>query len=387
MVQPDSGPGDTAGRTRTIAARPDAGLQNLLLSVLSRADTADDEAEADREDRPENQFTPEPTAPVNMPELSALADPDGVAAGDVSVFPAHWSPEAAVDATWQLVEPPVNDADRIADLVEFPAEHAVQVPVQVEQALPVAFDPEPVEPIAWQAPSAPSSGLSLPTRVPAATPIAAPVLPPAVQPVLAPPSELTDLDSKHRPTDFVAERWEVEPEFAPIQGEAGTRHDDVGLPTVTASELTLLAQAMDDLRVRPGEEGLPPAVIFFQIIGPMLSNRVLEGFRDLIKGGVRGGDVVVSVNDRTIAMVCGGLFYPGDLEMIADRIRDRVNAKAPVIIQEAFAILIGGALSHADESQPSVIGRAERSRRQAEATRTGRVLIDYGMGPGVLPDL
>ncbi len=170
---------------------------------------------------------------------------------------------------------------------------------------------------------------------------------------------------------------------APVAAAASSA---TALPALLPEDVERICGALERVRVRPGEEGLPPAVLFFQIVGPPISNRVLDGFRDLIKGGVRGGDVIETVNDRTIAMACGGLFYPGDLEMIADRIRDRVNEKAPVIMREAFAVLIGGALSARDEDPASVVRRAEWARHEAETTRSARVLIDYGLGPGILPE-
>ncbi len=156
--------------------------------------------------------------------------------------------------------------------------------------------------------------------------------------------------------------------------------------SLAAEQVARIADALGRVRVRPGEEGLPPAVLFFHIVGPALTPRLLDGFGELIRAGVRGGDVVESVGDRAIAMACGGLFYPGDLEMIADRIRERVNQKAPVIMRETFAILVGGALSAADEDPASLIERADRARAYAAQMNSPQVLIDYGLGPGVLPD-
>lgn len=156
--------------------------------------------------------------------------------------------------------------------------------------------------------------------------------------------------------------------------------------SLTTEQVARISEALARVRVRPGEEGLPPAVLFFHIVGPALTPRLLDGFGELIRAGVRGGDVVESVGDRAIAMACGGLFYPGDLEMIADRIRERVNHKAPVIMRETFAILVGGALSAADEDPVDLIERADRARAYAAQVNSPHVLIDYGLGPGVMPD-
>jgi hypothetical protein len=156
---------------------------------------------------------------------------------------------------------------------------------------------------------------------------------------------------------------------------------------ISSRELATLLDGMGRLRVRPGEEGLPPAILRFEIIGPPMSERILTGVSDLVETGVRGGDVVVVTGDRTVVLVCGGLFFPGDLEVLADRVRARIQAKAPVLLRDAFMVVAGGARGSLGEDPLVLIERAERARMLAASRRDTHALIDYGLGPGVLPNL
>lgn len=355
MPQDDQLSTGAAPRTaRPIALVPDSSLQHLLLNVLGRGgDQPRTDTDVDVEAADEGEVADETEAADESADPTADERPDDLNADDLSADDPRADRTTAID-----LDPVALPPDPMADLPWLTGDDVVALTIAAERAAPG---------LVLRGSASSDSGRSLDLY----------------DADLTVSTDATDeLDAEAHGAGEIGSGADGDLDAA----TAGTRADDAPLPELGDAQMAAVVEALSRLRVRPGEEGLPPAVLFFQIVGPPMSSRVLGGFSDLIKAGVRGGDVVEPINDRTLVMVCGGLFFPGDLEMIADRIRDRVNAKAPVMMKEAFAVLVGGALCGRDEAIPRVIGRAERARIEAESTRSSRVLIDYGLGAGIMPD-
>jgi len=98
----------------------------------------------------------------------------------------------------------------------------------------------------------------------------------------------------------------------------------------------------------------------------------------LALGAITDGDVVVRLGDRSVAMMCGGLFFPGDMEVVGERLRAQVYQACQVLFNvDHLTIVVAGALMAAGEDIGKFLTRGASARFHATAHRRTDVLIDY----------
>jgi hypothetical protein len=152
---------------------------------------------------------------------------------------------------------------------------------------------------------------------------------------------------------------------------------------LSAKQLTLMLEGLSLLRARPGEEGLPPAMLMLDIRvkGSMLPGDGLYAIRTQIDKSVRSGDVALVVPDLGVLLFCGGLFFPGDLEVMGARIRRRALDRPTSFVADEVRVVVAGALSMSGEDPISFINRGVTAFEDSIEYDRQDILIDYGGQP------
>jgi hypothetical protein len=151
--------------------------------------------------------------------------------------------------------------------------------------------------------------------------------------------------------------------------------------TLSASQLTTLLRGLNRVEPRPGEEGLPHAVLFLKLTGadPRFELALMEATSQQLQEALRGGDVVELVEQIGIALFCGGLFFPGDVEVLGSRIRRRTLERlAGVLDGIDFSIVMAGALGQPDEDPIDLLHRAVTTHDRSVAEGRHDIMVDYG---------
>jgi hypothetical protein len=152
---------------------------------------------------------------------------------------------------------------------------------------------------------------------------------------------------------------------------------------LNAKQLTIMLEGLSLLRARPGEEGLPPAMLMLdiRITGSLLPSDGLYAIRTQIDKSVRSGDVAVVVPDLGIVLFCGGLFFPGDLEVMGARVRRRALDRPTSFVADEVRVVVAGALSMSGEDPISFINRGVEAFEDSIEYDRQDILIDYGGQP------
>ena len=359
---------------RRVAARVDSGLAGLLAGVLARAGS-----EAD-----------------NVPETEADTEPETDTEFETEF--ETWSEAASRSAHDEVeVEPKVEAHQRWFSVAHVEAEVEPQFVEPLEHTEPESVPLEPVwdettveaEPT-WEAPAT----LSLRATAVAATPIDE-VPPPSAPdwntlPSLDPQPEIATWADADRVLDLdegavapAAFRWSDE-SLSPAPAttsvvEAVVEPRLVLTPVdLEPEEQELLLEGLSQVRARAGEEGLPFAVVHLELSGGGLGPGTGEVTRRYIQSIVRDGDVVVRLGDRSVAMMCGGLFFPGDMEVVGERLRAQLYQSRQVLFNvDDLNIVVAGALMAAGEELSEFLTRGASARFHATSHRRTDVLIDY----------
>jgi hypothetical protein len=161
----------------------------------------------------------------------------------------------------------------------------------------------------------------------------------------------------------------AEPEFVP-----GPKR------LLTSLQIGLLLEGLSQLRARPGEDGLPPGMLLMDVRGPLgrYHNDNLYSIRAQIDAAVRGGDMALVAPDIGIVLFCGGLFFPGDLEVMGARLRRRaLDANPSVSAADELRIVVAGALSVPGENPTDFIHRGVGAFDRSIETNRQDIVIDY----------
>lgn len=362
---------------RRLAARVDSGLAGLLAGVLARAESeSGPESEADLESEHDEV------------EVEVEADQRwfGVACVDARVEPQHVEPPAFTELeSLPVFEPEWEETPVEAEPNWEPLAEEISEPVRSwdeEEAVPA--------PAVWDPPPT----LSLQATTVAATPLNE-VPPPSAPdwntlPVRDSQPEIATWADADRVLDLddgavapEAFRWSDESLFAapttmsPVEPVVEPRL--VLTPVdLEPEEQELLLEGLSRVQARAGEEGLPFAVVHLELSGAGLGPGTGEVTRRYIQSIVRDGDVVVRLGDRSVAMMCGGLFFPGDMEVVGERIRTQVYQSCQVLFNvDDLTIVVAGALMAAGEDLSEFLTRSASARFHATAHRRTDVLIDY----------
>jgi hypothetical protein len=151
--------------------------------------------------------------------------------------------------------------------------------------------------------------------------------------------------------------------------------------TLNAKQLTALLDGLSRLTTRPGEEGLPPAMLLLDIKvrGSSVSGDGLYAVRSQIDSSVRAGDVALVVPELGVALFCGGLFFPGDLEVMGARVRRRALDRSPTVLtNDEVQVIVAGALCNDGEDPISFLNRAVWTFDESIVSNRQDILIDYG---------
>jgi hypothetical protein len=194
----------------------------------------------------------------------------------------------------------------------------------------------------------------------------------------------------HPPFDGTAPAWEPPPP-PPTQRQrlepGGIRRlrqavdEDVPQRALTAKQLTALLDGLSRLTARPGEEGLPPALLLLDIKvkGSTVASDGLYAVRSQIDNSVRAGDVAMVVPDLGVALFCGGLFFPGDLEVMGARVRRRALDRSPTVLtNDEVQVVVAGALSKEAEDPITFLNRGVWAFDQTIRMNRQDIVIDYG---------
>ncbi len=328
--------------TRRLAAQVDSGLAGLLAGVLARAESVESGVESESEAEAEADMEAA-SMPSTQAQSSAGPTPEFEGEG------GNWADfavpaDATVEKRWFSVAP--QEARTVEPQ---PTGEPVLSWEEVETApdwniLPV-LDPEP-EIATW---ADADRVLDLDDGAVARTAFrwsdeslsGAPATASTVQPVAEPRLVLTPVD--------------LEPQ-----------------------EEELLLEGLSRVRARAGEEGLPFAVVHLELSGAGLGPGTGEVTRRYIQSIVRDGDIVVRLDDRSVAMMCGGLFFPGDMEVVGERIRMQLYQSCQVLFNvDYLTVVVAGALMAAGEDLREFLTRGASARFHATAHRRTDVLIDY----------
>lgn len=145
-------------------------------------------------------------------------------------------------------------------------------------------------------------------------------------------------------------------------------------------QVNLLIEGLAQVRARPGEEGLPPGVLLMDVRGPLgrYQNDSLYTIRSQIDGAVRGGDMALVVPDLGILLFCGGLFFPGDLEVMGSRLRRRaLDANPSVSPADALKVTVAGALAVLGEDPVDFVKRAVAAFDESIHDSREDIVVDY----------
>ncbi len=145
-------------------------------------------------------------------------------------------------------------------------------------------------------------------------------------------------------------------------------------------QVNLLIEGLAQVHARPGEEGLPPGVLLMDVRGPLgrYQNDNLYTIRSQIDGAVRGGDMALVVPDLGIVLFCGGLFFPGDLEVMGSRLRRRaLDANPSVSPADALKVTVAGALAIPGEDAVDFVKRGVAAFDQSIDDSREDIVVDY----------
>lgn len=146
------------------------------------------------------------------------------------------------------------------------------------------------------------------------------------------------------------------------------------------AQLAVLTDAVSRVRCRPGEDGLPPAVLFFDFRSrtEMMPAASAEAAKRRVQTCVRDGDVAVRFDDGCVALLCGGLFFPGDIEVIGSRVRRLVQETRQVLFNvDDLEIAVSGALASPAEDVRDFLVRGASARAHVLANGLTDVVVDY----------
>ena len=385
---------------RRVAARVDSGLAGLLAGVLARAGSEADnvpETEADTEPETETEFETEfetwseaashsACDEVELkPKVEAYQRSFSVVHVEAEVEPQFVEPMEHTEPESVPLQPVLDETTVEAEPTWEPPAEEIGEPVLSWDE--VGATPTPAT---WEAPAV----LSLRTTAVAATPNDE-VPPPSAPdwntlPALDPQPEIATWADADRVLDLdegavapAAFRWSDEslspaPTTTSIV-EAVVEPRLVLTPVdLEPEEQELLLEGLSQVRARAGEEGLPFAVVHLELSGGGLGPGTGEVTRRYIQSIVRDGDVVVRLGDRSVAMMCGGLFFPGDMEVVGERIRAQLYQSRQVLFNvDDLNIVVAGALMAAGEEISEFLTRGASARFHATSHRRTDVLIDY----------
>lgn len=362
---------------RYLAAPVDSGLAGLLAGILARAES---ESEADSQADPAADSDPEFRAEAqSAAEFEVRAETDRQSEHDkVAMDEAEL--KVQTDQRWFSV--PRFDARAEFQPVEAAHDNEPVLNWNAVEAVPApaAWDPPPTLSLRATAVAA--------TQVNEVPPLSAPdwnTLPvPDAQPEIATWADadrVLDLDDGAvAPPAF---RWSDEslsaaPSTTPAV-EAAAKPRLVLTPVdLEPEEQDRLLEGLSRVQARAGEEGLPFAVVHLELSGAGLGPGTGEVTRRYVQSIVRDGDVVVRLGDRSVAMMCGGLFFPGDMEVVGERLRAQVYQACQVLFNvDHLTIVVAGALMAAGEDISKFLTRGASARFHATAHRRTDVLIDY----------
>jgi hypothetical protein len=149
---------------------------------------------------------------------------------------------------------------------------------------------------------------------------------------------------------------------------------------LTTLQIGLLLEGLSQLRARPGEDGLPPGMLLMDVKGPLgrYNNDSLYTIRAQIDAAVRAGDMALVTPDIGIVLFCGGLFFPGDLEVMGARIRRRaLDANPAVSSIDELQVIVAGALSSPGEDPSEFIHRGVAAFDQSIDSTRQDIVISY----------
>jgi hypothetical protein len=150
---------------------------------------------------------------------------------------------------------------------------------------------------------------------------------------------------------------------------------------LTQEQLDIMLDALHRVEPRKGEEGLPHAVLLLKLTGadPRFEKVLLEATSQQLHEGMRQGDIVAMVGDLGLAIFVGGLFYPGDIEVLGSRIRRRTLERLTAVLDGVeFSIVMGGALGQPHEDYTDLLYRAVSTHDLSVAENRHDIVVDYG---------
>lgn len=151
--------------------------------------------------------------------------------------------------------------------------------------------------------------------------------------------------------------------------------------TLTSRQLSGLLDGLERVEPRPGEEGLPHAILLMSFSGfdERLEAALIQASAEQIQQTVRKGDIVVIVDDMGLALCCGGLFFPGDVEVMGARIRRRTIERLSGVMQGVeFSMVIAGALGVPNEDWTTMLYRAVTTLDQSVLNGRHDIIVEYG---------
>jgi hypothetical protein len=313
-----------------IAASVDSGLAGLLSSVLAQHRDGETEAEDHSDVTAESLFEDEVAEVTPRDEAPREVAPPQVAPPQVA--------------------PPEQDLIEESLFVETP-EAGAQTPVSPAVAMSAEVGEEQSTPLARR------GGRLGPRLADAVAPNEQTGLPTAQVAAEAKAIDKTQFDSNpvYAPDVPFASMTPPAP-AAPSAPEVRRQATRI----LSTLQIGLLLEGLSQLRARPGEDGLPPGMLLMDVKGPLgrYNNDSLYTIRAQIDAAVRAGDMALVTPDIGIVLFCGGLFFPGDLEVMGARLRRRaLDANPAVSSLDELQVIVAGALSIPGEDPAAFIHR------------------------------
>jgi hypothetical protein len=345
-----------------IAASIDSGLAGLLSSVLAQHRDASDEATPTvTESLFEDDAVEQPM--VEQPVLVASTVSGGPELDD-SLF-AEPTLSAAPSSTASVAAPEVPEAREVHEVHEAPQAApqpaAEEAPLSRRAARAGRLGPRLADATGNGNAAGNETGTETPTPQVAAEAQATRPQSFDSNPVYTP-----DVSSSARPS-------------APTQpAQPEVRRQSTRL--LTTLQIGLLLEGLSQLRARPGEDGLPPGMLLMDVKGPLgrYNNDSLYTIRAQIDAAVRAGDMALVTPDIGIVLFCGGLFFPGDLEVMGARIRRRaLDANPAVSSIDELQVIVAGALSSPGEDPSEFIHRGVAAFDQSIDSTRQDIVISY----------
>ncbi len=179
--------------------------------------------------------------------------------------------------------------------------------------------------------------------------------------------------------------YEVEPGIIVPPSRLNDVFSDSPVPrprrALNEQQLALFDYGLSKVCPRAGEEGLPHAIVLMRLLGAdrRFEQALLDATSEQLQHGIRGGDVVLTIEDIGLALFCGGLFFPGDVEVLGSRLRRRTLERLSGILNGIeFSIVMAGALGTPNEPQIDLIHRAVSTLDESLITSRPDIVIDYG---------